>query len=130
MPCDHPHEAGLAANTSTACGDPAPCAATSPQAVLGAVKNTFTALKHRLGSKAVGGVFVLERPLFGVELQLRLPSVVINPSLEEIQETINSTAKKVGGWRGKAMWWVCPRAAAACRVAGPADGLQGSPGRQ
>jgi hypothetical protein len=66
------------------------------QAVLAAVKSTFSALKLRLNSKAVGGVFMLEHPVFTVDLLLRVPNVVINPSLDEIQHTINATAKKVG----------------------------------
>lgn len=67
------------------------------QSLLSAVKSSFAALRHRLASTAVGGVLFLECPLFSVELQLRLPAVVLGPSLEEIQEVINDTAKKVRG---------------------------------
>ena len=56
---------------------------------------TFAALKCRLASKVVGGALVLERPIFGVELQLRMPDVVLHPSLDEIQEAINATAKNI-----------------------------------
>lgn len=72
------------------------------QAVLSAVKTTFAALKQRLSSKAVGGVFVLERPIFSVDLLLRVPAVVVNPSVDEIQATINATAKKARWqWAGR-----------------------------
>jgi len=66
------------------------------QSLLSSVKSSFFVLKQRLGSTAVGGALFLERPVFSVDLQLRVPSVVLHPSLEEIQEAINSTAKKVG----------------------------------
>lgn len=46
----------------------------------------------------MGGVLFLERPLFSVDLQLRVPAVVLSPSLDDIQQAINDTAKKVGGW--------------------------------
>lgn len=70
------------------------------QALLSAVKSSFSGLKRRLASTAVGGALFLERPVFGVDLQLRVPAVVLHPSLEEIQEAINATAKKVGRRRG------------------------------
>ena len=49
----------------------APAAASCAQAVLSAVKTTFSALRLRLGSKAVGGVFLLERPIFSVDIRLQ-----------------------------------------------------------
>lgn len=54
-------------------------------------------LRGRLASTAVGGVLFLERPLFSMDLQLRVPAVVLSPSLDDVQEAINDTAKKVGG---------------------------------
>ncbi|PSC73956.1 flagellar outer dynein arm heavy chain gamma [Micractinium conductrix] len=71
------------------------CARSMYQALLSAVKSSFSGLKRRLASTAVGGALFLERPVFGVDLQLRVPAVVLHPSLEEIQEAINATAKKV-----------------------------------
>lgn len=64
------------------------------QSLLSAVQASFSDLKRRLGSTAVGGTHLLDRPVFGFDLQLRVPSVVLHPSLEEIQEAIDSTAKK------------------------------------
>lgn len=71
------------------------------QSVLAAVKSSFAALSRRLASTAVGGALFLERPIFGVDLQLRVPAVVLSPSLDEIQEAINDTAKKVGEGRAR-----------------------------
>lgn len=76
------------------------CSRSMYQSLLSAVKSSFSLLKARLGSTAVGGVLFLERPVFGVDLQLRVPSVVLHPSLDEIQEAINTTAKKVRGQGG------------------------------
>lgn len=47
----------------------------------------------------------MERPFFDVNVELKLPSVSMNPTLEAIQEAINSTAKTIlqvrpaRGWR-------------------------------
>lgn len=68
-----------------------------PQSVLAAVKASFAALRARLASTAVGGALYLERPLFGLDLELRPPAVVVSPSLEEVQGAINDAAKQVGG---------------------------------
>lgn len=69
----------------------------TPQSLLSAVKSSFSVLRRRLASTAVGGVLFLERPLFSMDLQLRVPSVVLSPSLDDVQEAINDTAKKVVG---------------------------------
>lgn len=53
-------------------------------------------LRRRLASTAVGGVLFLECPLFSMDLQLRVPAVVLSPSLDDVQEAVNDTAKKVG----------------------------------
>ena len=98
----------LALHRAWSAPPPAPlstCFASHPrpvQSLLSAVKSSFAALRFRLASTAVGGVLFVERPLFSVELQLRLPAVVLGPSLEEIQEVINDTARKASGWgRGR-----------------------------
>eukprot|EP00959_Pyramimonas_sp_CCMP1952_P424297 8887218-Pyramimonas_sp.AAC.2 len=56
---------------------------------------SFNKMKKRLGSRSSGGFLFVERPFFDVEVELRIPSVNMNPSLEEIQQSINETAKKV-----------------------------------
>eukprot|EP00887_Chlorella_sp_A99_P001633 scaffold8.g1633.t1 len=73
----------------------ADCSRRMYQSLLSAMNLSFSALKRRLASKAVGGALFLERPVFGVDLQLRMPDVVLHPSLDEIQEAINTTAKRV-----------------------------------
>lgn len=75
---------------------PTPCLARATQSLLTAVKSSFAALRRRVASTAVGGALFLERPIFGVDLQLRVPAVVLSPSLDEIQAAINDTAKQVG----------------------------------
>ncbi len=79
---------------------PTPSAA-CPQSLLSAVKSSFALLRRRLASTAVGGVLFLERPLFSVDLQLRVPAVVLSPSLDDIQQAINDTAKKVAWAEGR-----------------------------
>lgn len=37
----------------------------------------------------------MERPFFDVDVELKVPDVAMNPTLEEIQGAINSTAKQV-----------------------------------
>lgn len=37
----------------------------------------------------------VERPFFDVDVELKVPDVVMQPSLEEIQGAINTTAKQM-----------------------------------
>lgn len=53
------------------------------------------AMKKRLGSKTSTGIFFMERPFFDVDVELKVPSVVMNPTLADIQAAINECAKKV-----------------------------------
>lgn len=71
-----------------------PAVLSPPQSLLSAVKASLSELQRRLGSAGAGSLPSLEHPLFGVDLQLRVPSVVLHPSLDEIQEAISSTANK------------------------------------
>lgn len=107
--CTRGHVAPRTGGVRPACRELSCCALPPPQSLLSAVRASFGELKHRLGSTAVGGALFLDRPVFGVDLQLRVPSVVLHPSLEEIQEAINSTAKKAsgggsGGGRSRGFW--------------------------
>jgi dynein heavy chain len=52
-------------------------------------------MKRRLASKTATGIFYMERPFFDVDVELKVPDVAMNPTLEEIQGAINSTAKQV-----------------------------------
>jgi hypothetical protein len=45
------------------------------------------------------------RPVFKVDLQLLGPTVVLQPSLDDIQDTISSTAQMVGPCAVCQRWW-------------------------
>jgi len=63
--------------------------------VLSATKNSFNLMKKRLGSRSSGGFLFVERPFFDVDVELTIPDVSMNPSLDEIQQAINASAKRV-----------------------------------
>lgn len=64
-------------------------------AVAQASKNSFQILKSRLSRDTSGSDLFVGKPFFDVEINLKVPNVVVSPSLEEIQEAINTCAKKV-----------------------------------
>lgn len=59
-----------------------------------ATKASFAALKTRLGLSGTGALRK-EQPFFAVEVELSVPSVGLNPSLQAIQDAINAVAKQV-----------------------------------
>jgi len=62
-------------------------------AVLHATKQSFWALKNRLGSRqGNSNILIMQRPFFEVEVELSVPNLQMNPSLEEVQATVNKTA--------------------------------------
>uniref|UniRef100_A0A7S0HBM9 Uncharacterized protein n=1 Tax=Hanusia phi TaxID=3032 RepID=A0A7S0HBM9_9CRYP len=61
-------------------------------AVLHATKSSFWALKDRLGSRQASGVLVMQRPFFEVEVELSVPHIQMNPSLEDVQSAVNRAA--------------------------------------
>eukprot|EP00854_Cymbomonas_tetramitiformis_P002070 gene2070-2767_t len=63
------------------------------QAVLTSTRRTFDKMKRRLGSRSSGGFLFVERPFFEVDIELCIPEVSLNPSLEDIQASIISCAK-------------------------------------
>jgi dynein heavy chain len=63
--------------------------------VMRCAKESFSALKKRLGSKITGGFLYMERPFFDVDIELSLPLVTMNPSLDEIQAAINRCALNI-----------------------------------
>lgn len=65
------------------------------KSVLSSTRLSFGALKKRLASKRSTGIFFMERPFFDVDVELKVPNVSMNPSLEEIQNAINMTAKAI-----------------------------------
>ncbi|CAG9462434.1 unnamed protein product [Pedinophyceae sp. YPF-701] len=68
------------------------------QAILKCIKASFRSMKERLGSSsgAMGFLFV-ERPFFDVDVELSVPNITLNPTLESIQHAINTTAKRIIG---------------------------------
>ena len=64
-------------------------------AVLHATRRSFAVLKKRVGSRFGGGFLFLERPFFEVTVELAVPHVVLQPSLEDIQSAVNGAAKKI-----------------------------------
>lgn len=72
------------------------------QALLHCAKNSMNALKKRIGSRAVAttaanakGASSTVQPFFVVDIQLAAPEVVLQPSLNEIQECINRSAQAI-----------------------------------
>lgn len=66
------------------------------RAILNATKNSFNALKQRLRSRNQGGTAAAANlPLFHVNVELTVPAVSLNPSLDDIQKAINTTAKQI-----------------------------------
>jgi dynein heavy chain len=65
-------------------------------AILNTTKNSFHTLKKRLTARtSSGGVVTADKPFFDVNVELSLPNVTMNPSLEEIQAAINRCAINV-----------------------------------
>ena len=64
-------------------------------AILNTTKNSFHTLKKRLASRTMGGFMFIDKPFFDVNVELSLPIVTMNPSLEEIQLAINRCAINV-----------------------------------
>lgn len=67
------------------------------QALLHCAKNSMNALKRRIGSRAApeGKPQPVVRPFFEVDIQLAAPQVVLQPSLDDIQECINKSAQAI-----------------------------------
>ena len=65
------------------------------QSILTCTRTSFLAMRTRLGSRSSGGFLYIERPIFGVDVELQIPRVTMNPSLDDIQDAINVVAKKM-----------------------------------
>ena len=65
------------------------------QALLHCTKNSLNAIKTRLGSRLGFGGVHIEQPMFQVTLQLSIPTVVLKPTLDNVQDAINQAAKAV-----------------------------------
>lgn len=64
-------------------------------AILNAVKRSFAAIKKRLGSRQMGGILFVDRPFFDVDVELTIPNVTMHPSLDDVQNAINESARLV-----------------------------------
>jgi dynein heavy chain len=62
-------------------------------AVLQLTKRSFADMKSRLGSFSSAGFLFIEHPFFAVNVELSMPHVVLSPSLNDIQHSINSVAR-------------------------------------
>lgn len=62
-------------------------------AIAAAMRNSFAVLKERVAPAR--GSSEAAPPFFDVEVDLKVPDVVVSPSLDEIQEAVNTCAKKV-----------------------------------
>lgn len=64
-------------------------------AVAQSSKNSFSMMKTRLSRSTKKSFLYVDKPFFDVEVDLKVPHVVMSPSLDEVQEAINTCAKKV-----------------------------------
>lgn len=64
-------------------------------ALLGAIKNSFAAIKRRLASRRSSRFMLIDRPFFDMEILLVVPRIQLQPSLDEVQEAISQTARLV-----------------------------------
>eukprot|EP00960_Hanusia_phi_P069522 767109-Hanusia_phi.AAC.3 len=64
-------------------------------AILNTTKSSFHTLKRRLASRSGMGAIISEKPFFDVNVELSVPNVTMNPSLDEIQAAINRCAINV-----------------------------------
>eukprot|EP00762_Andalucia_godoyi_P000483 ANDGO_03248.mRNA.1 Dynein gamma chain len=62
------------------------------KAILSATTKSLQIVKKRIGSRSRSGEVVVERPFFNVDVELQPPNVLMNPSLDEVQEAINRAA--------------------------------------
>ena len=63
--------------------------------VLRCTKQSFFSLKNRLKGQGSSGFLYIDRPFFDVDIELSLPLVTMNPSLDEIQAAINRCALNI-----------------------------------
>lgn len=75
------------------------------RAVSHCTKAALRQIKQRIGSKASGGFLFLERPFFDVNVELAIPSVVMSPSLDDIQQAINRSCRAIIGLSKNLHMW-------------------------
>src|SRR3546814_3998037 len=65
------------------------------QALLHCAKNSMNTLKKRIGSRPAAGSTAIIKPFFEVDIHLAPPEVILQPSLDDIQECINRSAQAI-----------------------------------
>eukprot|EP01065_Artemidia_motanka_P049557 TRINITY_DN8237_c0_g2_i2.p1 TRINITY_DN8237_c0_g2~~TRINITY_DN8237_c0_g2_i2.p1 ORF type:complete len:4421 (+),score=1611.35 TRINITY_DN8237_c0_g2_i2:1465-13263(+) len=66
------------------------------RSILTATIRSLTKMRQRAGARQHGGSFlVTDKPFFSVNVELAAPHVILNPSLEEIQQAINQTSTAI-----------------------------------
>jgi len=63
--------------------------------MLGCVKRSLNTLKERLLHRSESTFLVLKPPFFEVQVHLQVPSVQLNPSVQQVQDVINSVCRLV-----------------------------------
>eukprot|EP00002_Diphylleia_rotans_P028875 TRINITY_DN5840_c0_g1_i3.p1 TRINITY_DN5840_c0_g1~~TRINITY_DN5840_c0_g1_i3.p1 ORF type:complete len:4482 (-),score=987.95 TRINITY_DN5840_c0_g1_i3:157-13602(-) len=61
-------------------------------AILNCIRNSLNSIKRRLGSRQSTGFFYVQRPFFDVDVELTIPQVSVNPSIDDVQATINAVS--------------------------------------
>jgi dynein heavy chain len=75
------------------------------QALLKATKNSLGVLKQRVSARGTSDFLVAETPFFEVDVGISAPSVLLQPSLDDVQRAINRAAKAVLGFSHRLLDW-------------------------
>ena len=67
------------------------------QALIAGIRNSLRELRDRFSPQMSGALlgFMLETPIFKVDVKLSIPEIRLEPSLDEIREAINFSAKAI-----------------------------------
>ena len=77
----------------------------SYQALLNCVRVSLNLIKKRTCSRIGANILFSQKPFFEVDITLSVPSVRLNPSLDEIQRAINRASVAVLGASKKMYQW-------------------------
>lgn len=75
------------------------------KAILAATTRSLQVVKKRVGSRTSSGGMQADRPFFNVDVELQPPAVLMNPSLDEVQEAINRAAIAVLKFSKQLLQW-------------------------